>query len=151
MTPEASKPASTRRRPWTPSVDDVQERRPLIVAIDTVHEPHPCTLSVYGVQEPHKQTQQMDGATRPQPSTRSLDDVQRCHPSTPSKYHLPGRRTTTPSINVVQVPCPWSPHTNHVGRRRPDTLSTHLTNKFLIYAAYKFSRARFISSSSTGP
>ena len=102
-------PIELQPKPYTPSVQKVEEPKPYTPPIQKVEEPKPYTPPVQKVEEPKLYTPPVQKVEEPKPYTPPVQKVKDPKPYTPPVQKVKEPKPYTPPVKKVEEPKPYTP------------------------------------------
>ena len=108
-------------KPYTPPVQKVEEPKPYTPPIQKVEEPKPYTPPVQKVEEPKPYTPPVQKVEEPKPYTPPVQKVEESKPYTPPVQKVEEPKPYTPPVQKVEEPKPYTPPVRKVEEPKPYT------------------------------
>ena len=110
-------PIESQPKPYTPSVQKVEEPKPYTPPVQKVKEPKSYTSPVQKVEEPRPYTPPVQKAEEPKP----VQKVEEPKPYTPPVQKVEEPKPYTPPVQKVEEPKPYTPPVQKVEEPKPYT------------------------------
>ena len=114
-------PIELQPKPYTPSVQKVEEPKPYIPPVQKSAEPKPYTPPVKKVEEPKPYTPLVQKMEEPKPYTPSVQKAEEPKPYTPPVQKAEEPKPYTPSVQKVEEPKSYIPPVQKVEEPKPYT------------------------------
>ena len=114
-------PVEPQSKPYTPSVQKVEEPKPYTPPVQKVEEPKPYTPPVQKVEEPKPYTPPVQKVEEPKPYTPSVQKVEEPKPYTPPVKKVEEPKPYTPPVQKVEEPKLYTPPVQKVEEPKPYT------------------------------
>ena len=102
-------PIEPQPKPYTPSVQKVEEPKPYTPPVQKSAEPKPYTPPVQKAEEPKPYTPPVQKAEEPKPYTPSVQKVEEPKPYTPPVQKSAEPKPYTPPVQKAEEPKPYTP------------------------------------------
>ena len=102
-------PIEPQPKPYTPSVQKVEEPKPYTPPVQKSAEPKPYTPPVQKAEEPKPYTPPVQKAEEPKPYTPPVQKVEEPKPYTPPVQKAEEPKPYTPPVQKVEEPKPYTP------------------------------------------
>lgn len=114
-------PIEPQPKPYTPSVQKVEEPKPYTPPVQKVEEPKPYTPPVQKVKEPKPYTPPVQKVEEPKPYTPPVQKVEKPKLYTPPVQKVEEPKSYTPPIQKVEEPKLYTPPVQKVEEPKPYT------------------------------
>ena len=114
-------PIEPQPKPYTPSVQKVEEPKPYTPPVQKSAEPKPYTPPVQKAEEPKPYTPPVQKAEEPKPYTPSVQKVEEPKPYTPPVQKSAEPKPYTPPVQKAEEPKPYTPPVKKVEEPKPYT------------------------------
>ena len=114
-------PVEPQPKPYTPSVQKVEEPKPYTPPVQKVEEPKPYTPPVQKVEEPKPYTPPVQKVEEPKPYTPPVQKVEEPKPYTPPVQKVKEPKPYTPPVQKVEEPKPYTSPVKKVEEPKPYT------------------------------
>ena len=114
-------PIEPQPKPYTPSVQKVEEPKPYTPPVQKSAEPKPYTPPVQKAEEPKPYTPPVQKAEEPKPYTPPVQKVEEPKPYTPPVQKSAEPKTYTSPVQKVEEPRPYTPPVQKVEEPKPYT------------------------------
>ena len=114
-------PIEPQPKPYTPSVQKVEEPKPYTPPVQKSAEPKPYTPPVQKAEEPKPYTPPVQKAEEPKPYTPSVQKVEEPKPYTPPVQKSAEPKPYTPPVQKAEEPKPYTPPVQKVEEPKPYT------------------------------
>ena len=114
-------PIEPQPKPYTPSVQKVEEPKPYTPPVQKSAEPKPYTPPVQKVEEPKPYTPPVQKAEEPKPYTSPVQKAEEPKPYTPPVQKVEEPKPYTPPVQKVEEPKPYTPPVQKVEKPKPYT------------------------------
>ena len=116
-------PVEPQSKPYTPSVQKVEEPKPYTPPVQKAKEPKPYTPPVQKVEEPKPYTPPVQKVEEPKPYTPPVQKVEEPKPYTPPVQKVEEPKPYTPPVQKVEEPKPYTPPVQKAEEPKPYTSS----------------------------
>ena len=114
-------PIEPQPKPYTPSVQKVEEPKPYTPPVQKSAEPKPYTPPVQKAEEPKPYTPPVQKAEEPKPYTPPVQKVEEPKPYTPPVQKSAEPKSYTSPVQKVEEPRPYTPPVQKVEEPKPYT------------------------------
>ena len=114
-------PVEPQSKPYTPSVQKVEEPKPYTPPVQKAKEPKPYTPPVQKVEEPKPYTPPVQKAEEPKPYTPPVQKVEEPKPYTPPVQKAEEPKPYTPPVQKAEEPKPYTPPVQKAEEPKPYT------------------------------
>ena len=114
-------PVEPQSKPYTPSVQKVEEPKPYTPPVQKAKEPKPYTPPVQKVEEPKPYTPPVQKAEEPKPYTPPVQKAEEPKPYTPPVQKAEEPKPYTPPVQKVEEPKPYTPPVQKAEEPKPYT------------------------------
>ena len=114
-------PIEPQPKPYTPSVQKVEEPKPYTPPVQKSAEPKPYTPPVQKAEEPKPYTPPVQKAEEPKPYTPPVQKVEEPKPYTPPVQKVEEPKPYTPPVQKVEEPKPYTPPVKKASEPKPYT------------------------------
>ena len=114
-------PVEPQPKPYTPSVQKVEEPKPYTPPVQKAEEPKPYTPPVQKVEEPKPYTPPVQKVEEPKPYTPPVQKVEEPKPYTPPVQKAEEPKPYTPPVQKVEEPKPYTSPVQKVEESKPYT------------------------------
>ena len=114
-------PIEPQPKPYTPSVQKVEEPKPYTPPVQKSAEPKPYTPPVQKAEEPKPYTPPVQKAEEPKPYTPPVQKVEEPKPYTPPVQKVKEPKSYTSPVQKVEEPRPYTPPVQKVEEPKPYT------------------------------
>ena len=112
---------SAEPKPYTPPVQKAEEPKPYTPPVQKVEEPKPYTPPVQKVKEPKSYTSPVQKVEEPRPYTPPVQKAEEPKPYTPPVQKVEEPKPYTPPVQKVEEPKPYTPPVQKVEEPKPYT------------------------------
>ena len=112
---------SAEPKPYTPPVQKAEEPKPYTPPVQKVEEPKPYTPPVQKVEEPKPYTPPVQKAEEPKPYTPPVQKAEEPKPYTPPVQKVEEPKPYTPPVQKVEEPKPYTPPIQKAEEPKPYT------------------------------
>ena len=112
-------PIEPQPKPYTPSVQKVEEPKPYTPPVQKSAEPKPYTPPVQKAEEPKPYTPPVQKAEEPQPYTPPVQKVEEPKPYTPPVQKVKEPKSYTSPVQKVEEPRPYTPPVQKAEEPKP--------------------------------
>ena len=117
-------PIEPQPKPYTPSVQKVEEPKPYTPPVQKSAEPKPYTPPVQKAEEPKPYTPPVQKAEEPKPYTPPVQKVEEPKPYTPPVQKVEEPKPYTPPVQKVEEPKPYTPLVQESVQEAPVAFTT---------------------------
>ena len=114
-------PVEPQSKPYTPSVQKVEEPKPYTPPVQKAEEPKPYTPPVQKVEEPKPYTPPVQKAEEPKPYTPPVQKAEEPKPYTPPVQKAEEPKPYTPPVQKAEEPKPYTPPVQKAEEPKPYT------------------------------